>query len=226
MLNEFIDALRACPWYGKIFETKYPVIMLQLTGSRLYEVVDDISDYDMIAICDAEEIELTEPPICYTWKGKKVHWSYLPIKLYTEQPKTATRLQNVGLSQFCHLRDEVIIYKNPEYASIIDNLITNKSIISYNGTANLYEQMEPYVNEVCEAGEIDERHYTKMLSHLCRAYFDLCAQPIDVDFLRSIKRIRWQPVPQEYKTRAVGYLRALRDVFGKQHEKNAEQVEP
>ena len=91
MLKEFSDALKECPWYGRIFEP-YPVVMLYVTGSMLYEVTDERSDYDLIAICDVESIPNTEPSCYFTWKGKKVHWSWLPLRLYTECPTTATAM--------------------------------------------------------------------------------------------------------------------------------------
>ena len=213
-LYNFIDALKNCPWYNKIFE-KYPVIMLYITGSRLCGIIDECSDYDLVAICDCDNIKKTEPNIFFTWKGKKVHWSWLPLKLYTNFPQTATPLQNVGLSQFCHIQEEVIIYKNHNYIDVIKKLLENKDIIAFEGTRHLVKHFSKYIDEICISNNIDKMHYSKMLSHLCRAYFDLTKQPVDINFICSIKRIRWQPVPEEYKKKAVICIKELRNLFNK-----------
>lgn len=209
----FVEALKSCPWYNKIFE-QYPVVMLYITGSRLYGITDERSDYDLVAICDCNNIKRTEPDMFFTWKGKKVHWSWLPIGLYKTQ-ENATKLQNVGLSEFCKIEEKFIVYKNETYEKEIYSLIENKKTIAYNGTKNLFSQLNEYINEICECGYIDENHRSKFLCHLCRAYYDLTDTPYDFEFLRNIKRIRWQTVSEEYRSKAVECIKALKDLLDK-----------
>ena len=208
MEKEFVTELKCCPWYEKMFDVS-PVIMIHLTGSRLYGITDNYSDYDLSVVCDKEKIIENKPNVFFAWRGKKVHWNWLPISLYTKYYTQATPMQNLGLFDFYNIGEEKIVYKNEYYSETTQNLLLNKEEISQNGARNFINQYSNYIKQISETGYVDENHYTKILSHLCRIYYKICNEQIDNNFICSIKRIRWRPVSTEYKVKAADCLKKL-----------------
>ena len=71
------EIFQSCPFLNKIFK-HYTVKYIIFSGSGLYNINDNISDYDLdIFIKEpVEEIENNNDNECLFYKGRKLHWYY------------------------------------------------------------------------------------------------------------------------------------------------------
>lgn len=212
-MREFIEKFKQTSYYKRLFNTE--VIGIYLLGSRCTGIIDERSDYDITIITlDGEGIIDVSKYKYLMYQGKKVHWYYRSLKdLYGTDDSYEHGKGYVGAMLTRNICEEVTIYENPKYSEQLQELHSNKYEISKNAIYRLYNELEKYINDVISEGEVLEKHYTKFLYHLCLASYYICGEEIkdtDKDFLRSIKRIKWQPVPDEYKNLAVERLKTLK----------------
>lgn len=206
MLSDFITDLKASKFYDLLFDG-YNVVMIYVAGSNLYCATDDRSDYDLIVIVDGEGSEY--PNQYLTYDGAKVHWYWRNIDEFIESGNTYP-MRYYGNVLFGYITDNNIIYRNDDYAEVIDNLITHKHQIGVNGARLFYNAMTPLINSVLDDECINKVNYTKHLGHLCVTSFFVLDEPIDKELVCNIKRIRWQPCEDCYKEQAVERLKMLR----------------
>lgn len=207
--SQFITDLKVSKYYQRMF-LKYDVIMIYLAGSNLAGVTDDRSDYDLIVIT-TDSPNLESPNECLKYEDIKVHWYYRNIADFIKDYQNKSVLEIVGNVIFSNISEETIVYKNENYLKIIDFLFDNKDEISKLGALNIYTSLNNYVNSILEGEEIKEQHYSKLLYHLCYASYVLTQEEKDIEFLKSIKRIRWQPVSDDYKNKAVKRLKLSKE---------------
>ena len=71
------EIFQSCPFLNKIFKN-YTIEYIIFSGSGLYNINDNISDYDLdIFIKEpVEEIENNNDNECLFYKGRKLHWYY------------------------------------------------------------------------------------------------------------------------------------------------------
>lgn len=77
MTEQFINDLVTSPYYERILNG-HDVVMIFLTGSRLIDITDGRSDFDLMVLTNDNEREeyVSEFLTYYT---KKVHWHYVPV---------------------------------------------------------------------------------------------------------------------------------------------------
>ena len=209
MLSDFITDLKQSKYYNNILD-KHDVIMLYVSGSRIIDVTDERSDYDLIAVVNESEVVESEEFLIYN--GVKVHWYYIPLSEFIAQ-KGNHSLRCYGAVLFANIRDEVVVYINPAHEALSNFLITTKNIIACNGMKNFCDRQARLIQSVVEAGEVLPEHYTKILGHLCVTSMAATGERISDEtrnFLREIKRIRWQPVSDEAKKWCVERLKLLK----------------
>lgn len=208
MTEQFVRDLKASPYYERIFGG-HEVIMIYFTGSRLIDITDERSDFDLIVLTNDQKREEHVSEFL-TYYSKKVHWHYVPItKLISNENGTA--LSCVGEVQFIGFNDDKIIYANPKYSNAINFLKHNKDSIAMVGAYGLAHFNKDLISKILSTNEIKEENYCKFIYHLCFASYVLLSQEPDKDFLANIKRIRWVPVSDEYKYLAVERIRMLRN---------------
>ena len=205
LMNEFKES----EYYKRIFKN-HKVVILYVSGSRLCGITDERSDYDLIAIVD-EDIQETNPNEFIMYEDSiKIHWYYRSLKTFKDLSVNGTNLNIIGGIQFRNLNSDTILYKNKEYESQINELLSEKNVISNNSCKALYNRLKELVDSIISDNAISEKNYTKMIYHLCLASYYLNGDEPDISFLKKIKRIRWQPVSDEYKILAVERLRILK----------------
>lgn len=209
MLNDFIKDFKASKFYVLLFGG-YDVAMIYVAGSQLYGARDDRSDYDLVVLVNGDC--RNEPNEYLTYKGKKVHWYWRNIDTFTEIENTYP-IRYYGNLLFGYVSDDYIIYKNEKYADKINDLLNNKRDIAINGAKLFYNAMKPLVERICEKSRIDEFDYTKYLGHLCVTSYYVLNEPIDCDVVLPAKRIRWQPVDEDTKTKIIERLRLLKEWY-------------
>ena len=208
LMNEFKES----EYYQRIFKN-HKVVILYVSGSRLCGITDERSDYDLIAIVD-EDIQETNPNEFIMYEDSiKIHWYYISFKTFKDLSVNGTNLNIVGGIQFRDLNSDAILYQNKEYESQINELLSEKNDISSNSCKALYNRLKELVDSIISDNAISEKNYTKMIYHLCLASYYLNGDEPDISFLKKIKRIRWQPVSDEYKILAVERLKILKSLL-------------
>ena len=210
LMNEFKES----EYYQRIFKN-HKVVILYVSGSRLCGITDERSDYDLIAIVD-EDIQETSPNEFIMYEDSiKIHWYYRSLKTFKDLSVNGTNLNIIGGIQFRNLNSDAILYQNKEYESQINELLSEKNVISNNSCKALYNRLPKLVDDIVSDNAISEKNYTKMIYHLCVASYYLNGDEPDISFLKKIKRIRWQPVSDEYKILAVERLKILKSLLSK-----------
>ena len=208
-MTEFIEAFKNTSYYKTLISSA-EVVCIYIGGSMCCGITDERSDYDLVILTlDNEYIDASKYEYL-RYKDKKVHWYYRPIE-HVVRTDTKDMKSAVGTVILRHLRDECIIYKNPKYIDIIDNLYSAREVIGDLGAYHLFELKKAYIDDILVEGKILEKHYSKHLYQLCLASYYLLRDNPDKDFLRSLKRIRWQPVSDEYKNLAVDRLKIYKN---------------
>lgn len=209
MIEEFITELKNSSYYERMFRD-HNVIMIYVGGSRIINITDERSDYDLVVVTDNSTSDY-EPDEFFTYKDLKVHWYYRSLSQFIEKcdnPRTIGCFNGV---LFANLTDEVIIYEGSKYKRIIDYLKSVRDRIGKVSTYLLLNSKKQLVESILNAGEVLEEHYTKYLYYLCYASYYIMGEEPNKDFLATIKRIRWQPVSDKYKkliVERIGYLDA------------------
>ncbi len=208
MTEQFINDLMASPYYERILNG-HDVVMIFLTGSRLIDITDGRSDFDLMVLTNDNEREeyVSEFLTYYT---KKVHWHYVPVtKLIANED--GNLLTCNGEVEFSGLSDQKIIYANPQYAGLISFLKEKKDLVAFVGAYGLVRFHDKLISRILSANEIKTEDHCKFIYHLCYASYFLLSETPDKSFLKEIKRIRWRTVSDEYKNLAVERIRLLHD---------------
>ena len=210
-MNTLMNEFKESEYYQRIFKN-HKIVLLYISGSRLYGITDERSDYDLIAIVD-EDIPETRPNEFIMYEDSiKIHWYYRSLKTFKNLSVNGTNLNIVGGIQLRNLNSDTILYQNEEYESQINELLSEKETISNNSCKALYNRLSKLVDDIISDNSIVEKNYTKMIYHLCVASYYLNGDEPDILFLMRIKIIRWQPVSDEYKTLAVERLKILKSL--------------
>ena len=209
-MNTLMSEFKESEYYQRIFKN-HKVVLLYISGSRLCGITDERSDYDLISIVDEDNPEMCPNEFIMYDDSIKIHWYYISFKTFKDLSVNGTNLNIVGGIQFRNINSDTILYQNKEYESQINELLSEKEIISNNSCKALYHRLEKLVDDIISDNAISEKNYTKMIYHLCLASYYLVGDEPDIEFLKKIKRIRWQPVSDEYKDLAVKRLKILKD---------------
>ena len=205
---EFIKAFKNTSYYQQLFNSS-EVLGIYLLGSMCTGIIDERSDYDIVIFTlTGEHIDASTYEYLM-YRGKKVHWYYCPIKkLFNSKNNVLDILCPI---QMRNIRENLIIYENPQYDNILHNLYKTKDEFSVLGIYRFFELKKTYIYDVLSEGRVLEQHYTKYLYHLCLASYYLTGEEPNKEFLRVLKRIRWRPVPDEYKQLAVKRLKIYKN---------------
>lgn len=206
MTEQFINDLKSSPYYERIFNG-HDVIMIALTGSRLIDVVDERSDFDLLVVTNDKDREEYVDEFL-TYYSKKVHWHYVPVqKLISNED--GNLLTCNGEVEFVGLCEQKIIYADTKYYGIIKYLIENKNTVALVGAYGLVRFHSDLIYRILSANQIKQQDYCKYIYHLCFASYVVLAEEPDKSFLANIKRIRWRNIPDEHKNLAVERIRLL-----------------
>lgn len=206
MTEQFINDLKTSLYFERILNG-HDVIMICLTGSRLIDITDERSDFDLMVITNDNKREeyVTE---FLTYYSKKVHWHYVPLtKLISNED--GSLLACVGEVQLIGLNNQKIIYANPQYIDAINFLKEKKDVVALVGAYGLVRFHDNLISAILNANEIKAEYHCKFIYHLCFASYVLLSETPDKSFLAEIKRIRWKTVSDEYKSLAVERIRLL-----------------
>lgn len=207
MNSDFATEFQNSAFYHKLFDDQ-DVVMIYIAGSRICNVIDERSDYDLIVLTNNEDQD--NPSEFLMYKDKKVHWYWRNVDTFIETGGTYP-MRYYGNVLFGYICDDCIIYKNKKYTDRINQLLEHKHEIGLNGAKLFYESQKQLVESICEKSRIDESDYTKFLGHLCVTSYYVLNEPVDPSVVLPAKRIRWQPVSDEIKAKIIERLRLLKN---------------
>jgi len=210
-MKEFIEAFKNTSYYENIFKfNPTEIVFIYVSGSMLIDVTDDRSDYDIVVYTIGGEFIDASQYEYLMYRGRKVHWYFRPInKIFDiDNSPVSSCIGNLFISNLC---DDFIIYENPKYKELIDKIHSVKNQLSHISAYCFFNIQRDLIERILTEGKILEDHYTKYLYHLCVGSYYLTNEPLDKDFLVSLKRIRWTPVSDEYKQLAVNRLRIYKN---------------
>ena len=200
-MKEFIEKFQKTSFFQEILQER-EVIAILLLGSRIVGVIDEESDYDLVALVPNGSYQDVGKEKYLRYKDKKVHWYYTPITEWYKQQENGVLVYLCPL-QFYNLTEDFILYKNPKWEKHINFLLNKKKQISDLAARALHFYYNGYIQEIIATNTIKEKDHSKFLYHLSVASYFLLDEPLDIEFLKKIKRIRWQPVEDKYKEQAI-----------------------
>jgi hypothetical protein len=208
-MRDFINAFKKTSYYQGLFNSS-EVLLIYLAGSINVGITDGRSDYDIVILTSDSEHIYASRYEYLLYNGKKVHWYYRSIKHFFEADHKDS-LAYIGTMLVRNIREDLIIYKNPKYSDTLQKLYEIKDRLSALGIYRLFEVQKAYIDEILNNGKVLEKHHTKYLYHLSLASYYLTGEELDKDFLRVLKRIRTQSVPEEYKQLAIERLKIYKN---------------
>lgn len=210
-MTTFITEFVNTSYYKQLIASEDTVAVI-IGGSQAPGIVDEHSDYDLIVLTRSGSWVDVSRKYYLTYKDMKVHWYLVPLdRLTVFEEQGLLRLS--GLNSLRNLRSELFIYTNPVYDQQVNLLYLHINEIADAGVYWLVKTNYDFIHDIVQSGKILEHNYSKRIYHLCLASYQIYREPFDVKFLLSIKRIRWQPVSDEYKQLAVVRLKKLMDYY-------------
>ena len=189
------EILQSCPFLNKIFKN-YTVEYIIFGGSGLYNINDNISDYDLdIFIKEPiEEIENNNDNECLFYKGRKLHWYYNNFNnIINNDPRN-------------------LLYKAELY------FLSNKNIL-YGNATELLQAVEKnkfrwvidflkfnYYN-IINVNDIK----SKKIAYYILFYFVAKKQIIDVELITKIKRSYYIELMEDDKNKINLLLKQLKN---------------
>ena len=206
MLNTFINDFKQSNYYKQIYteNESNTVLGIYLVGSTCMGLDDDNSDYDITVLTlKGDYIDKSEE-FHLRYKGKKVHWWYLPISMLFD---LYSDLRTMTPLQLHYITSDFIIYENPDYKMLLERLFSYKNEISTLAVYKFFDGHMSVINEVVEKDTIpSEWFFYKYLYHLCNATYYLYDEEVDITFLKELKRVYCKPISEEVKKLAAKRL--------------------
>lgn len=206
-IKEFINAFKNTSYYKELFNVSTEILGIFLLGSRAVGITDEHSDYDIVILTlDGDYIDASKYEYL-KYGEQKVHWYYQPINKLFQKNFDDNQLMMLCPIQLKHLSSSLTIYENPKYTELLSRLYTIKDKISTIGIYQLFDKKQNYIEDILCKEEVLETAYSKFLYHLCLASYYLLGESPNKTFLKTLKRIKWVPVPNEYKELAIQRLK-------------------
>ena len=189
------EIFQSCPFLNKIFKN-YTVKYIILSGSGLYNIIDNISDYDLdIFIKEpVEEIENNNDNECLFYKGRKLHWYYNNFNNIINDDK------------------HNLLYKAELY------FLSNKNILYGNATElqqvtekNKFKWVADFLKfNYCNIINVNDIK-NKKIAYYILFYFVAKKQTIDVELITKIKRSYYIKLSEDDKNKINLLLKQLKN---------------
>ena len=189
------EIFQSCPFLHKIFKN-YTVKYIILGGSGLYNITDNLSDYDLnIFIKEpVKEIENNNDTECLFYKGRKLHWYYHNFNnIINNDPYN-------------------LLYKAELY------FLSNKHILYGNATELLRVAEKNKFKWIADFLKFNYYNITnihdignKNIAYYILFYFVIKKQPIDVELITKIKRSHYIKLAEADKNKINLLLKQLKN---------------
>lgn len=191
--NNFITDFRASSLVERICNN-YDVIMIWLSGSSVIGLTDHLSDYDLgVLVADQvifSKTEKTGESYVYKEDRKEVHC------IYNSFDDVAARLHEgalapyryLGWAQFRCINEDHIIYINPKYTEVVEQLVKYKESLAENSIRTFLSLLTPQLQLAKTIEHVKVIKWGKLLSHLCWCVEELQKVPHNYEQLLILKR--------------------------------------
>lgn len=215
LCNKLISELKNTNYWQLLFKEEAELIFFG--GSTLCNTRDDFSDFDIDCITSTKNILNKNKYNEYLeWNGKKIHMYY--HSLYEINSKL---FYGIDLNFMINLYLLCERIKNKDYSMIIycsnDKLIKlliNRSEEFLNFGFKELVKANLYKIELISSGKNFIK--SKWLYYLIYAKKLFFKEELDMQFLKQIKRIEWQPVKQKYLDMCVQDIKEIKDWYEKE----------
>lgn len=191
-MNDLLERFKNHKYFQRIFNISDDIIIIFLSGSRISGIVDEYSDYDICVFTPHFQMKDCFQRIQAN-TGEIIHWYYNSIETISGS-SFIKEDKNFGLMLVYFLEQEHILYLNPTYKNWINCILKNKIEIARHQAMIFYKYMLPTIYTFINYEFIPTNMYKKNIYQLCLTYYILLNKPIETEFLKRIKRIRYQEV--------------------------------
>lgn len=208
-------------------------IMIYITGSTLTGYADEQSDYDLCVLIREKPSDWSSyvRPLryfaMYTPENRKCQWVYNDL---TDIQKVSIFPQdNIGWTQFRYITDNLILYKNTNYTTLIENLIAQRESISINSLFMFLRSCCVGLQIPCPS-EITEQHLEatqKLAYHLVWAANELpklYRVSASKELIIKLKRAEYSSLSKEEKQHVQSALCMLQKFFIEHKQKQVSTI--
>ena len=189
------EIFKSCPFLDKIFKY-YTVEYVTISGSGLYNINDNISDYDIAIFIKepVEEIKNNNDNECLFYKGRKLHWYYH------------------NFNDIINNDQNNLLYKAELY------FLSDKNILYGNATELLRATEKNKFKWVIDFLKFNYYNFinvnnikSKKIAYYILFYFVVKKQPVDVELITKIKRSYYIELMKDDKNKINLLLKQLKN---------------
>ena len=189
------EIFKSCPFLDKIFKY-YIVEYVTISGSGLYNINDNISDYDIAIFIKepVEEIKNNNDNECLFYKGRKLHWYYH------------------NFNDIINNDQNNLLYKAELY------FLSDKNILYGNATELLRAAEKNKFKWVIDFLKFNYYNFinvnnikSKKIAYYILFYFVVKKQPVDVELITKIKRSYYIELMKDDKSKINLLLKQLKN---------------
>lgn len=202
-------------WIGNYLD----IIFVWVTGSRSVNLNNADSDYD-VGILVADHMEAPRAPGCLMCgkylKDPEKHVHLLintlkePCSIPVKDPYGF--YYDIGWVQFGLFDKSSTVFVNPKYQEIVDELITNKSLIAKKAAHAFLNRFDP-VLEVLATNKIPEGVHQKFIAYAILCHSLLYDEAIVHDQLYRVKQTPFDQLTTEERSEIARKAAALRQLI-------------
>lgn len=206
-MDDFISKFKQTSYYKDLFNIKEEILFIFLSGSRCRNLMHDFSDYDIGIVTLNGECRNMYWQCYVKYDNNKVHWYYCPIK-WLFSAECTNIYDYTGILALRELSDNIILYKNPKYESVIEELYKLRKELLVPICYQIFEFRKDFITEILSKGILQKHiRLSKNLYFLCLTSYYLFNEPFEIDFLKTIKLSKYHgAISDEYKQKIIERL--------------------
>lgn len=192
MRDQLINELKETSYWDLLFREN--TIIAYFGGSELIGFKDERSDFDVMCITSNQPIS-NEYDEFLIWNDKKIHFIYHSIDEIETRNLKGLGLTILTQMQALKENNTVFLNKNDK---LLNMLLTKCDDYLEEGLVKMSRELSNLIEKIVTQNAINDEDKTKYLYHLVYAKRKYFKEPIEEEYLRQLKRIRWQPVEDKY----------------------------
>lgn len=203
MRDQLINELKETSYWDLLFREN--TIIAYFGGSELIGFKDERSDFDIMCIT-SNQPRSSEYSEFLMWNDKKVHFIYRSIDEIQNFNLRSLGLTTLTQMQALKYNNSVFLNNCPE---VLDELLASSDEYLRVGFEKMSQELSNLIEKIVTQNAINDEDKTKYLYHLVYAKRKYFKEPIEEEYLRQLKRIRWQPVEDKYIQMCIEDLKVI-----------------
>lgn len=207
MRDQLINELKETSYWDLLFRENTEIAYFG--GSELIGFKDERSDFDIMCITSGKP-RSSEYDEFLMWNDKKVHFIYHSIEEIESGNLIGLGLTTLTQMQALKENNTVFLNNNP---SMLDTLLAKADEYLRVGFEKMAKEHANLIEKIVNQNSIEKEDKTKYLYHLVYAKRKCNNEPIEAEYLRQLKRIRWQVVDEKYIQMCIQDLKDIKNKF-------------